>query len=107
MKRDHGIIIILVGVGLLFISIFFSSGSYHKFDFMTNLQIMEVVLDKGTIVSQEEKKPKTLLDAAFPDPPKRVGKVAIPLKYLLSMSVLLVLIGIGIVLLSKNNKKSA
>ena len=46
-KRNMGIIIILVGVGILFISIFFSSGYHSKRDFIGNMYRMEIVLDLG------------------------------------------------------------
>lgn len=51
MKRNKGIIAILVGIGLLFISIFFASGSHPKLSLFGNISRMEIVInekEKGT-----------------------------------------------------------
>ena len=88
MKRDNGILVILVGVGLLFISIFFSSGNFAK-DGMSN---MEMTLVKGGWVGYLW---------------HNEGSVAVPLKYPLSLSVVLILVGAWIVLKCKNKKTDA
>jgi len=94
MKRNIGIITILVGVGLLFISIFFSSRYLPKLNFIGNISRMEIVLDKGEYVSSTG----LYSDGHYE------GKVAIPLKYPLSLSVVLILLGTGIVLISKDKE---
>lgn len=94
--RNKGIITILVGIGILFISIFFSSGSHPKLDLMGNISRMEIVLEKGEYVSGTG-----LFSIGHYE-----GRVAIPLKYPLSLSALLILIGTGIVSLSKNKGTS-
>lgn len=88
MKRNKGIITILAGVGLLFISFLFSSGSHPRRDFIGNISHMELVLVKGDVMSG-------------------YGKVAIPLKYPLSLSFVLILLGTGIVLIAKNEETHA
>ncbi len=89
MKRTKGIIVILVGVGLLFISIFFSSGYDSKRGLIGNIPRMKNVLVRGEY--------DPILRRSY-------GGVAIPLKYPLSLSVVLILFGTGIVLISKNNE---
>ena len=95
--RNKGIITILVGIGVLLISIFFSSGSDPMFDFMGNISRMEIVLEEGKYVSGTG-----LYSSGHYE-----GRIAIPLKYPLSLSVLLILLGTGIVFLSKNKETSA
>jgi len=183
--RNVGIIAILVGVGVIFISIFFSSKYHPKLNLIGNIHRMEIVLDEGrktkirgeakeiknsfdkdkyikevskAFKSLREKKVKDLsreikktkdfaenlklilqdyyikeaLEASKAIEKKKVkdlseyfqekfkdytekrveyevkyitkGRVAIPLKYPLSLSVLFILLGTGIVLLSKKRK---
>ena len=105
-KRNMGIIIILVGVGILFISIFFSSGYHSKRDFIGNMYRMEIVLDLGKWARFGSSKKGPISDeelfAELDAIESAVGKIAIPLKYLLTFSVVLILFGTGIVLISKN-----
>ena len=96
MKRNKGIITILVGVGLLFISIFFSSGSHPKRDFIGNISRMKIMLVKGEYISGAD-----IYSGHYE------GRVAIPLKYPLSLAVVLILIGTGIVLIPKNKETNA
>jgi len=96
MNRNRGIIVILVGIGLLFISFFFSSGSHPKRSFLGNISRMEIVLDKG----------KYIRGTGLYPTGHHEGKVAIPLKYPLSLSVMLILLGTGIVLTSKNKEEN-
>ena len=183
--RNVGIIAILVGVGVIFISIFFSSKYHPKLNLIGNIHRMEIVLDEGrkteirgeakeiknsfdkdkyikevskAFKSLREKKVKDFsreikktkdfaenlklrlqdnyikeaLEASKAIEKKKVkdlseyfqekykndtekhveyeakyiikGRVAIPTKYPLSLSVLLILLGTGIVLLSKKRK---
>lgn len=96
MKRDKGIIAILVGIGLLFISIFFSSGYRPKLNFIGNVSRMEIVLDKGKYVSgpDQYQYPYTKSTGHYE------GRVSILLKYPLSLSVVLILFSTGIVLIT-------
>lgn len=97
-KRNVGIITILVGVGLLFHSILFSSEDDLKPGFRGEILQREIVLVEGKFVADIE------------DPPNYgyyEGKVAIKLKYMLSLSAVLVLLGTGVVLLSNNKDTKA
>ena len=47
MKRNMGSIIILVGIGIILVSILFSSGYRSKRDFIYNMYRMNIVLDFG------------------------------------------------------------
>ncbi len=106
MKRNMGIIIILVGIGIILVSIFFSSGYRYKRDFLYNIYRMEIVLDfgkwksffsskKGQISNKELFAELDAIDKG------EYGKIAIPLKYPLTFSVVLILIGTGILLLKR------
>jgi len=98
--RNMGIIAILVGIGVIFISIFFSSEYNSRRDLIDNIYRMEIVLDKGHKIKIGKAKAPEL----FKRYKETEGKVAIPLKYPFSLSVLLILFGTGIVLLSKKRK---
>jgi len=104
MKKNKGIISILVGIGLLFISIFFSSGSHPKLNLFGNISQMEIVLAEGNYVYGKGHYVSAidLLESGHYE-----GRVAIPLKYPLSLSVVLILLGTGIVLISKDKETSA
>jgi len=93
--KNKGIITILAGIGVLCISFFFSSGYHPKLDIMGNIFRMEIVLRQGH-----------MLDLSIPGEDYHIERVAIPLKYPLSLSVLLILSGTGIVLVSKNKGAS-
>lgn len=95
--RNKGIITILAGIAVLFISIFFSSGSHPKSDLIGKISQLEIVLEEGEYVSGTG-----LFSIGHYE-----GRISIPLKYPLSLSTLLILIGTGIVLLSKNKGTSA
>jgi len=92
MKRNKGIISILLGVGLLFVSIFFSSGYHPRLNFIGNIPRMKIVLDKGKYVA----------GTGLYSTGHYEGRVTIPLKYPLFLSVVLILLGTGNVLISKN-----
>lgn len=102
MKRNIGIITILVGVGLLFISIIFSSGYHPQLNFIGNISRMEIVLNKGKYVPDFDLHSKSTGHYGHYE-----GGIAIPLKYPLSFSVVLILLGTGVVLISKNKKSDA
>ena len=117
LLRKYGIITILVGVGILFISIFFSSGYHPKLNFIGNISRMEIVLKKRYYSSKKIAASDITSDEwedlpmdGRVDIPSRVVRskmVAIPLKYPLSLSVIFILLGTGVVLISKNKKTNA
>ena len=104
MKRNAGILAILVGIGLALLSILFSTGSNPKMNLFGNLSQMEIVLAEGNYVfdndSAEKGSYKSGLDLL--ETGHYEGRVVVPLKFSLSVSVVLVLIGTGILLLSKD-----
>ncbi|MCK9419100.1 MAG: hypothetical protein M0R70_06960 [Nitrospirae bacterium] len=85
--KNKGVIIILVGLGILFISFFFSSGYHAGLNIIGNIFRMEIVF-----------RDTYSIDAAG----NLISRIAIPLKYPLSFSGLLILSGTGIVLVAKN-----
>ena len=104
MKRNKGIITILVGFGLLFTSFIFSSGSYPDETFIGNISHMEIVLKKGKFINY-----KSYISGTGKLHYKGLyeGRVAIPLKYPLFLSVVLILVGTGVVFISKNKETDA
>ena len=100
--RNLGIIMILVGIGVLLMSIIFSSGDRSNLSLIGNMHRMEIVLQKGKYVRHYPK--GTFLRAGTGPAGHYEGRVAIPLKYSLSMSVLFILLGAGIVLIPKKTK---
>ena len=117
LLRKYGIITILVGVGILFISIFFSSGYHPKLNFIGNISRMEIVLKEryyssnkiaaSDITSDEWEDLPMDGRVDIPSSVVRSKRVAIPLKYPLSLSVIFFLLGTGVVLISKNKKTNA
>jgi len=106
-NKKIGIILILSGVGIFFISILFSTGTTStKFTMMKNLSRMEIVF-------REEIKERNIYnDDATIDPyefylsrfdKEPQSKIAIPTKYLLSFSIIIVLIGTGYIWLPKKD----
>lgn len=84
--NKHGIILLLVGIGLFLISIFSSSGYVGRRSLMSDMYNMEVVICEG--------------ESRWEDG-KVAGRHTIPLSFLLSLSIIIILTGIGIILLSK------
>ena len=116
--RKIGIITILVGIGILFLSFIFSSGYDSKIGLIGSIPLMDVVLKKGELVPDP---PKDEVERRFPNQHNEEledifreyvpnhhyeGRVTIPLKYSLSLSVLFVLLGTGMVLLSTTKENS-
>jgi hypothetical protein len=96
MKRNIGIITVLVGFGLIFKSFIFSSGSYPDRTFIGNISRMEVVLKKGKYVDYKYYDSDTgRVYYKEPKGPYEV-RIAIPLKYPLFLSVVLILVGTGV-----------
>ncbi len=84
--KKHGIILLLVGIGLFFISIFSSSGYVGRRSIMSDMYNMEVVICEGGSRWEDG---------------KVSGRHTIPLSLLLSLSTIIILTGIGVILLSK------
>ena len=142
--RKSGIIITLIGIGLFLISIFASEKYDPRRDIISNMYSMEMVLDSGRLVYEENERPKQystpaikekenkkesespppgmiknreaygrLLDAfkrdpgSFYIPPKIEGRKSISLTGLLALSTIITLFGIGQILLSKKQNKTA
>ena len=118
MKKNNGIITILVGIGILFMSFIFSSGYDSKIGLIGSIPVMDVVLKKGELVSDS---PKDEVKRRFPNQHNEEledifqeyvpnqhyeGRVTVPLKYSLSLSVLFILLGTGMVLLSTTKGNS-
>ncbi|MDD4052583.1 MAG: hypothetical protein PHR28_11890 [candidate division Zixibacteria bacterium] len=95
-KKNMGIITILAGIGILLLSIIFSSGYNSKEDFLGNILQMRIIVDRGEYV------PGTVFEHGY----VKKKEIAIPLKYPLSFSVLLIIVGMGIKLTSKNEETS-
>lgn len=94
MKKNNGIILILVGIGIFFISIFFSTGASPQRNFFENISRMNIPIYKEYVRD---------------GPPYYTAHVKtnieIPLKYPISLSVIIILVGSGKVLLSNNKKE--
>ncbi|MCK5738256.1 hypothetical protein KAH55_03705 [bacterium] len=102
MNKNKGILLILIGIGIIFVSFFFSSGANPHQNFMTNISKMKIVVKGGEYVQRIERSNYTgKLEANN----YYEGEFAIPLKIVLSFSVLLILTGTGFLLMSKNDER--
>jgi hypothetical protein len=128
-----GVIITLIGIGLFFISIFASEGYSSRDSIMWNMYNMKVVIidtqrliyDKPPTPTPEAEDPiqkekrrrlrelkgfgwlgdEPGLGSGLGPSPRVVGRrVSMPLSFLLSLSTILILIGIGKIILSKKQK---
>ena len=106
MSKNYGIIIILVSVGLVCISILFTSNFGDKV----------IVLKKGEYIPStveyecDIESDKSLYDQWLEQLEKEQdahweGRVTIQLKHILSLCVIAILFGIGVVLFSKNGNR--
>jgi hypothetical protein len=122
--RKNGIIITLIGIGLFLISIFFSEGYSPRRDIISNMYNMEIVINEGRLVddtglySSDYEDSVSAGKGAFGglmgrEPGERSvhlgtvkieGRLSIPLKYLLALSTIITLVGIGKILLPKKQK---
>lgn len=104
MKKNIGVISILIGVGFLLISILFSSGYSSEAGFMQSLSYMEMVFIEGDYIKAEfgyqSGSYQMITDGHYD------GRVAIPLKYLVSISIIITLFGVGLTTLSKSNGRN-
>ena len=101
--RKSGIITILIGVGLFFISILLSEGYDQRRSLMGNIYAMELVITPGKL----EKAPPSsdLLKMLKIDSSQIVGRIAISLNLLLCLSIVITLIGTGVVLVPRKKRK--
>lgn len=93
--RTKGITIILLGVGILCLSILFSTGYIPSQKLVGNISRMEIVFKQGEVENFG-------LYQKTGD-----GKVSVPLKYPLSVAIVLILLGTGMVTLSKEISKGS
>lgn len=104
MRRNAGILAILIGIGLILLSILFSTGSSSRMNLLGNISKMELELYEGNYVLDAGKTGTTGFSGLDLIPTGHYeGRVAIPLKYPLAFSVVLILLGTGILLMSKEN----
>lgn len=101
---EIGVISSLAGMGLLLISLTLSTGGYPSLSFIQNINHREIVVAEGEVVPEK----RSFHTGPFGGRSSYVseesyvkGRMAVPLKYPLSLSVLLVLSGLGLVLLGK------
>jgi len=121
--NKSGVIITLIGIGLFFISILASEGYDQRRSIMGNIYSMEVVIFPGRL---EWGKPVESPQKDEPSGPRSkeeeelfkamkkfrenvksssiVGRISIPLSFLLSLCTIITLVGIGKVILSKKQK---
>ncbi|MBU0699896.1 hypothetical protein KKE26_01140 [bacterium] len=116
--NTNGTIITLIGISLFLVSIFASKGYEQGRSIMGNMYRMEVVISEGKVVVYDTtpdttpKKGQTNLDEAFEafreynqyHSSSIVGRYSIPLSFLLSLSTIITLVGIGKIILSKKQK---
>ena len=117
-----GIIITLIGIGLFIISIFASEGYDQQRSLMGNIYGMEVVISSGRLEwkaiepaqkdepSGARSKEEDELFRAWEKlqnvkEPSIVGRISIPLSFLLSLCTIITLVGIGKIILSKIKMK--
>ena len=129
--KKAGIILILVGFCLLIISFAFISGHQQKLGVLESMSDMELILNEGKWIAYPRgyTPPAAPLPAPVPPDdhfyerykelekiyitplqnftPHYENRIAIPYKYFFGLDIILIFLGIGIVTLSKSNKKSA
>ena len=100
--RKIGMILILIGIALFFISIINAEKYLPRLGVWGSISRMEVVLKEGVYHSGDE------WDKAFGFDRGYSGRKTIPLKYALTLSTIIIITGIGLVILGKpdKNKKS-
>ena len=103
MKRNVGIFMVLSGIGMLLVSIILSSGAHPKAGLLANFGRMVIVVDQGTWVPHD-------LHGVYPASTPRghyEGSVESPSKYPISVSVVLILIGAGVLLTKQQIARDA
>ena len=103
LKKNTGVISILSGIGFLLISFLFSSGYIPDLGLIGSFNNMEIVFVEGEYI-------ETTYYGAYGEnvlsPSHYEGRFAIPLKYPITLSIVSILFGIGVVALSKNGDKT-
>lgn len=104
---EMGVILSLSGVCFLLLGLIFSSGGSPSLSFIQNIDHRSIVLSEGEFVPEEREyypSPFGGTHSSVSKPSYVKGRVAIPLKYPLSISVLLILSGTGLIVLGKKDK---
>ena len=99
-----GIITILIGVGLFLVSILLSEGYDQRLSLMSNIYAMELVITPGRLEKIPPSELSELQKMLKFDSQTVVGRVAIPLNLLLCLSIIITLIGTGMVLVTKRKR---
>ena len=97
MKRNGSISLIMIGIAVVVLSLLFSSGYHPRLGFFGSIERMEVVLVKGTY----RENIFHVLDQTIPGVWE--GRVSIPIRYPLAVSVLLIVFGTGSLFFSKKD----
>lgn len=90
MSRKTNIVLIIVGIGMFFMIILFSEPTFQPRAFIDTVIAREIVLKRGVYVGQ------------YPTGDYE-GRVAIAVKYPLSLSIVTILAGSCGILISRNN----
>lgn len=99
LTKRHGVISVLVGTGVLFLSVLFSTGSNSQLTVVGNIEEMRIVIKGGRSECIPNPAPNSLICAGSYEIPE----VSIPLRYMLSLSVVLILSGAGIIFTREGN----
>jgi len=99
-----GIITILIGVGLFLVSILLSEGYDQRLSLMSNIYAMELVITPGRLEKIPPSEQTDIQKRLKFYPETVVGRVAIPLNLLLCLSIIITLIGTGMVLVTKRKR---
>lgn len=103
MNKSTGIVSVLVGIGLTLVSILFSTGSHPNLSFFGNIPRMEIVLKEGRRIEAKQEYRHGMFVTVRPA--YHEGRMAIPLKYALSLGIIVLLSGVGIIALSESFPK--
>lgn len=107
LKKRNGVILSILGVGVFIIGLTFSSGGYSTLSFIQNIQYRESVFIEGTLVPKKTEtkraesffgKPSYTTEVV--EPSHYEGRIAVPFKYIVTLSVILVLLGTGFIFLA-------
>lgn len=110
-SKNTGVVSTIVGIGIFLLSIVFSQGYSPESGFIRSLSNMEIVLIEGVYVEMAIEKnvntnPLLPVTPIVIVPEHYEGRVTIPLKYPISFSIIVILLGIGIVIISRNNDRN-
>ena len=98
--KKIGVILILIGIALFFVSIINAEKYHPRLGVLGSISRMEVVLKKGVYNSGDTEWGRILreYDGDYS------GRKTIPLKYVLTLSTIIIITGIGLVILGKPDK---